>query len=287
MKNEIILYRPNELAEHIEVRLEDETVWLSLNQISQLFNRDKSVISRHLRNIFKTGELIYDSTVAKNATVQKEAGRVVKREIEFYNLDAILSVGYRVNSKQGTQFRIWASRILKEYLLRGYAINNRMNRIEDNIESLKVKVDEIDLQLKTNLPPNEGIFFNGQIFDAWVFLSELVKSANKSLILVDNYIDESVLNLFSKRKDNVEVIIHTANVTSALKTDLEKYNKQYPPIEIKVFTKSHDRFLIIDKKEVYHIGASLKDLGKKLFAFSKMEIEANVIMKFLTTHKTA
>jgi hypothetical protein len=284
MRNEIVLYRPNELAEHIEVRLEDETVWLSLNQIAQLFYRDKSVISRHLRNIFKSGELDYNSTVAKNATVQKEAGRTVKREIEFYNLDAILSVGYRVNSKQGTQFRIWATRVLKDYLLKGYTVNNRINRMEESIYSLTKRVDEIDFQVKTSLPPNEGIFFNGQIFDAWLFVSELVKSANKSLILVDNYVDESVLNLFLKRKNNVEVNIYTSNITAILKTDLEKHNKQYSPIEIKVFKNAHDRFLIIDQQHVYHIGASLKDLGKKLFAFSKMEIEANVIMKFLTTH---
>jgi len=276
MKNEIVLYRPNELAEHIEVRLDEDSVWLSQEQIVKLFQRDQSVISRHIRNVFKEGELDEKSNMQKMHIANSD------KPVAFYNLDVIISVGYRVKSIQGTQFRIWASRILKEYLLRGYAINNRMNRIEDNIESLKVKVDEIDLQLKTNLPPNEGIFFNGQIFDAWLFISELVKLANKSLILIDNYIDESVLNLFSKRKHNVEVIIYTANVTSALKTDLEKYNKQYPPIEIKVFTKSHDRFLIIDKKEVYHIGASLKDLGKKLFAFSKMEIEADLIMKTLT-----
>jgi hypothetical protein len=163
MSNEIILYRPNELAEHIEVRIDEETVWLSLNQIAQLFCRDKSVISRHLRNVFKDGELNFESTVAKNATVQIEAGREVKREIEYYNLDAILSVGYRVNSKQGTQFRIWANKILKDYLLKGYTINNRMNRLEDNFETLKNKVNEIGLQINSNLIPNQGVFFEGQV----------------------------------------------------------------------------------------------------------------------------
>lgn len=154
MTNEIILYRPNELDEHIEVRIDEETIWLTLNQIAQLFDRDKSVISRHLKNIFKDGELAYEATVAKNATVQIEAGREVKREIEYYNLDAILSVGYRVNSKQGTQFRIWASNILKDYLLKGYSINNRMNRLEDNFETLKNKMSEIDLQINSHLIPN-------------------------------------------------------------------------------------------------------------------------------------
>jgi prophage antirepressor-like protein len=281
MKNEIVLYRPNELAEHIEVRLEDETVWLSLNQIAQLFDRDKSVISRHLRNIFNSGELDYDSTVAKNATVQKEAQRSVIREIDFYNLDAILSVGYRVNSKQGTQFRIWATRVLKDYLLKGYAVNQRVDRIENEMYSMKKDIGEIKLQLNTNLHPKEGIFFNGQIFDAWVFVSELVKSAEKSLILIDNYIDESVLNIFLKRKENVDVKIYTANLTAALKTDIQKYNKQYPPIAIKVYKNAHDRFLIIDEKIVYHIGASLKDLGKKLFGFSKMEMDAEIFFRIL------
>ena len=274
MKNEIILYRPNELAEHIEVRLEDETVWLSLNQIAQLFDRDKSVISRHLRNVFKSGELVYDSTVAKNATVQIEAGREVKREIEFYNLDAILSVGYRVNSKQGTQFRIWATRVLKEYLLKGYAVNNRINRMEENIYSLTKRVDEIDFQIKTSLPPNEGIFFDGQVFDAHIFVSQLIKSAKESLILIDNYVDESVFMLLAKRTPGVEAVVFTSHNTKSLQHDLAKHNQQYPPIEMRNFTKAHDRFLIIDNAVVYHIGASLKDLGKKWFAFSKMSLDS-------------
>ena len=177
MSNEIILYRPNELAEHIEVRIDEETVWLSLNQIAQLFCRDKSVISRHLRNVFKDGELNFESTVAKNATVQIEAGREVKREIEYYNLDAILSVGYRVNSKQGTQFRIWANKILKDYLLKGYTINNRMNRLEDNFETLKNKVNEIGLQINSNLIPNQGVFFEGQ------FIKHATKGRSPKLVV--------------------------------------------------------------------------------------------------------
>ncbi len=283
MKNEIILYRPNELAEHIEVRLEDETVWLSLNQIAQLFDRDKSVISRHLRNVFKSGELVYDSTVAKNATVQIEAGREVKREIEFYNLDAILSVGYRVNSKQGTQFRIWATRVLKEYLLKGYAVNNRINRMEENIYSLTKRVDEIDFQIKTSLPPNEGIFFDGQVFDAHIFVSQLIKSAKESLILIDNYVDETVFMLLAKRTPGVEAVVFTSHNTKSLQHDLAKHNQQYPPIEMRNFTKAHDRFLIIDNAVVYHIGASLKDLGKKWFAFSKIDFDVHVLIENLNT----
>jgi hypothetical protein len=277
MKNEIVLYRPNELAEHIEVLIDEDTVWLSQVQIVRLFQRDQSVISRHIRNVFKEGELHEKSNMQKMHIANSD------KPVAFYNLDVIISVGYRVKSKQGTQFRIWATRLLKEYLLKGYAVNSRINRMEENIYSLTKKVDEIDFQIKTSLPPNEGIFFNGQIFDAWVFVSDLVKSAEKSLILIDNYVDESVLNLFLKRKDSVAVKIYTANVTAPLKTDLEKHNKQYSPIEIKVFKNAHDRFLIIDEKQVYHIGASLKDLGKKLFAFSKMEIGAEAIMGVLKT----
>ena len=199
MKDEIILYRPNELAEHIEVRVEEETVWLSLNQIAQLFDRDKSVISRHLRHIYKEEELAIVATVAKNATVQMEAGREVKREIEYYNLDAILSVGYRVNSKQGTQFRIWANKILKDYLLKGYSINNRMNRIEDNVQALSKKVNEIDLQISTHLIPNQGVFFDGQVFDAYELASKIIRSAKKSIVLIDNFLDENTLTHLSKK----------------------------------------------------------------------------------------
>jgi hypothetical protein len=276
MKNEIILYRPNEISEHIEVRIDEDSVWLSQEQIVKLFQRDQSVISRHIRNVFKEGELDEKSNMQKMHIPNSD------KPVAFYNLDVIISVGYRVKSKQGTQFRIWATRVLKEYLLKGYAINNRMNRIEDKVEAIAKRIDDIDFQIKTSLPPNEGIYFNGQIFGAWVFVSELVKSAKKSLILFDNYVDESVLNLFLKRNNGVEVTIYTANLTKTLQTDLDKHNLQYSPIEIKVYKKAHDRFLIIDEKHVYHIGASLKDLGKKLFGFSKMEIDAEVLMKILT-----
>jgi hypothetical protein len=271
MSNEIILYRPNEFTQHIEVRIDEETVWLSLNQIAQLFDRDKSVISRHLRNVFKDGELSFESTVAKNATVQMEAGREVKREIEYYNLDAILSVGYRVNSKQGTQFRIWANKILKDYLLKGYTINNRMNRLEDNFESLKNKVNEIGLQINSNLIPNQGVFFDGQVFDAYELASKIIRSAKKNIVLIDNYIDESTLTHLSKKTKAVKILLLTKTITQQLTLDVKKANEQYGHFEIKTFTKSHDRFLIIDNSEVYHLGASLKDLGKKWFAFSKLD----------------
>jgi hypothetical protein len=286
MKDEIILYRPNELAEHIEVKIEDETVWLSLNQIAQLFDRDKSVISRHFRNIFAEGELSQEATVAKNATVQIESGRKVKREIEYYNLDAILSVGYRVNSKQGTQFRIWANKILKEYLLKGYSINNRMNRLEDNLESLTNKVQEIGLQINSHLIPTQGVFFEGQVFDAYELASKIIRSAKKSVILIDNYVDESTLVHLSKKEKPVSVKIFTKNISKQFSLDVQKANEQYGNFGLIQFSQSHDRFLIIDGKEIYHLGASLKDLGKKWFAFSRLEAKSvegvlNAIMKLV------
>ncbi len=277
MKNEIVIYQSNELNQHIEVRVDEETVWLNKEQISSLFGRDRSVISRHINNIFKEGELQKEEVCAYFAHTTRHGaikGKTQIKNVEYYNLDVIISVGYRVKSKQGTQFRIWANKILKDYLLKGYALNQRMNRIEDNFHKLAKKVEGIDLQIQANLPPNQGVFYDGQVFDAYVFVADLIKSAKKSILLIDNYIDETVLQLFTKRNKNVEVKIYTKNITKILKQDLEKHNSQYPKIEIQKFSKAHDRFLIIDEKVIYHIGASLKDLGKKWFAFSKMEIEA-------------
>jgi len=274
MKNEIVLYQTGELAEHIEVRLDEDTVWLTLNQISQLFNRDKSVISRHLSNIYKEGELILEATVAKNATVQDESGRKVKRDIDYYNLDAIISVGYRVNSKQGTQFRIWATNVLRDYLLKGYAINQRMDRIEHNFDNLSKEVKQISLQLRTQELPTQGVFFDGQIFDAYAFMSGLIKKARKEIILIDNYIDESTITHLSKKEKQVKVKLYSKTISKQLTLDIKKANEQYGGFEIQSFTKSHDRFLILDENTVYHIGASLKDLGKKWFAFTKLEVDS-------------
>lgn len=273
-KNEIILYQAKDLTSRIEVRVENETVWLNRNQIASLFNRDVKTIGKHINNVFSEAELDREATVAKFAIVQIEGGREIGRQIEHYNLDVIISVGYRVKSKQGTQFRIWANKILKEYLLKGYAVNKRLDRIEDNVHALIGRVDEIDLQLNSSLPPKQGIFFDGQVFDAYVFVADLIKSAKKSIVLIDNYVDESVLQLLTKRNKNVSVKIYTKSISNILKQDLKKHNAQYPPVEIKELRNVHDRFLILDHKEMYHFGASLKDLGKKWFAFSKMEVGA-------------
>jgi len=274
MKNEIIIYQSEELAEHVEVRIEEETVWLNRQQISTLFGRDVKTIGKHINNVYTEKELDKYSTVAKFATVQNEGDRAVERQIEYYNLDVIISVGYRVKSKQGTQFRIWANKVLKDYLLKGYALNNRMNRIEDNVYKLTQKVGNIDLLLKTNLPLNQDVFFNGQIFDAYSFVSDLIRSADKSIILIDNYIDDTVLTHFTKRKDSVSLTLITKNISKQFILDVKKYKEQYPNVHLKEFKDTHDRFLIIDEKDVYHFGASLKDLGKKWFVFSKMDISS-------------
>ena len=273
---EIIIYQSNTLSHHIEVRMEDETVWLTQLQMVALFKSTKQNISLHINNIFKEEELQENSVVKYSLTTASDGK---KYKTKLFNLDVIISVGYRVKSKTGTQFRIWATNTLKTYLLKGYVIQDRIESIEKRLYEQDTK---INLLLKTNLPPNEGIFYEGQIFDAYQFVSEIIKSAQKSVILIDNYIDENVLMLLAKRNNKVKATIYTNKVDQQLKQDLEKHNMQYSPIAIEIFKKSHDRFLIIDNTLVYHIGASLKDLGKKWFAFSKMNLNAIEIISRLS-----
>ncbi|MBR3572869.1 MAG: virulence RhuM family protein [Bacteroidales bacterium] len=276
-QGEIIMYQPDESI-RLEVRMEEETVWLNLNQMSLLFGRDKSVISRHIRNVYIEGELLRESTVANFATVHDENGRRVSRNIEYYNLDVIISVGYRVKSIQGTRFRQWANSVLKEYLLRGYAINQRFERLERRVTEhdavLSEHSNKLEFFVRAALPPKEGVFSDGQIFDAYAFASELIKSARQRIVLIDNYIDESVLLMLAKRNEGVTAEIVTRQTNGTLALDIDRHNRQYPPITIRESPRYHDRFLIVDDI-VYHIGASLKDLGKKLFAFSKMELAAH------------
>jgi hypothetical protein len=273
-EGEIILYQ-SENSTQLEVRIENETVWLTQNQIAELFGTKRPAITKHLRNIFIEGELFENSV---SSILELTAADGKNYATKFYNLDAILSIGYRVNSKNATQFRIWANRILKEFLMNGHVVNQRFDRIEKKILEHDQK---FDLLIKTSLPPNEGIFYDGQIFDAWKFAADLVKSAQKSIILIDNYIDESVLNLLSKRNVGVKAFIYTSKISNQLRLDIDKFNAQYEPVVVKEFAKSHDRFLIIDNITIYHIGASLKDLAKKWFAFSKIEIDANELIKKL------
>ena len=268
-ENEIVLYQPNE-AIHLEVRIEEDTVWLNRNQMAILFGRDVKTIGKHVNNALRE-ELQGMATVAKFAIVQNEGGRSVVRMVEFYNLDMILSVGYRVKSSQGILFRQWANTILKEYLLKGYSINQRFERLEQRVSKTEEK---IDFFVRTALPPVEGIFFDGQIFDAYTFVSDLVRSAKSRIILFDNYVDDTVLTLLDKRADGVSAQIYTRSITQQLALDLQRHNAQYRPIAIDAFQNTHDRFLCIDDT-VYHIGASLKDLGKKWFAFSRMKLDTD------------
>lgn len=263
---EIIIYSPADTIK-IEVRLGLETVWLTQSQLGVLFDVDRTAIVRHIGNIYRTRELDEDSTCARIAQVQNEGGRMVERIQKYYNLDMILSVGYRVNSRNATSFRRWANSVLKEFLLRGYAINPRLEQLEQRVAKTEQK---IDFFVRTALPPVEGIFYDGQIFDAYEFASKLIKSAKKEIVLIDNYIDETVLTLLDKRTPSVKATIYTKQLSAQFQLDLNKHNAQYPFIDVHAFNKAHDRFLIIDDN-IYHIGASLKDLGKKWFAFSLMQ----------------
>ena len=271
-RGEIILYQPEE-AVRLEVRLEDETVWLTQAQMAELFQTSKQNVSLHTNNIFKEKELSPNSVVKDSLTTATDGK---KYRVKYYNLDVIISVGYRVKSIRGTQFRQWANKVLKDYLLKGYSVNRRLTELEHTVAEHSRK---IDFFVRTSLPPVEGVFYDGQIFDAYKFATDLIRSAGKSLLLMDNYIDESVLLMLSKRRSGVSATVYTQKITAQLQLDIERHNRQYPPVEIRIYNKCHDRFLIIDNTEVYHIGASLKDLGKKMFAFSKMNVPADTITK--------
>ena len=284
-QGEIILYQPDESV-RMEVRIEDETVWLTQAQIAELFETKRQAITKHLKNIFQSGEL-NENSVCSILELTASDGKSYKTKT--YNLDAIISVGYRVNSKNATLFRRWASQVLKDYLLKGHVINQRISNLEQRVDAKFLSYDmqltrfneKVDFFVRTSLPPVEGIFFDGQIFDAYAFATNLIKSAKNSLILIDNYIDESTLLMLSKRTTGVDATIYTQRITPQLQLDLTRHNNQYPPINIRTYRQAHDRFLIIDQSDVYHIGASLKDLGKKLFAFSKMDIPASILTKLL------
>ena len=270
---EIILYQPDDDV-RLEVRLNDETVWLTQAQMAELFGTGRQAITKHLKNIYEIGELERTSTSSILELLQPEGGRMVMRKREYYNLDVIISVGYRVNTKRGIQFRQWASRVLKEYLLKGYSVNNRIERLEQRVAKTEEK---IDFFVRTSLPPVEGIFFDGQIFDAYTFVSDLIRSAKKNIVLFDNYVDDTVLTMLDKRKAKVSATIYTQKVKQQLSLDLAKHNAQYQPIDVKQYDKVHDRYLCIDNT-VYHIGASLKDLGKRWFSFNKMEMTAKELL---------
>ena len=286
--NEIILYQPDSTVK-LEVRLENETVWLTQQQIADLFGTKRPAITKHLANIYKSGELEENSTCSILEHMGNDGTQ--RYTTKYYNLDAILSVGYRVNSRNATLFRQWANKVLKEYLLRGYSINQRLmhmeNRIDHRLSEHDIQIKELsnrmDFFVRTSLPPKEGIIYDGQIFDAYTLMCDLIRSARNRIIIVDNYIDDSVFRQLDKRATGVSATIYTPSISRTLRQDLERHNAQYAPIEVKTFRRAHDRFLVIDDT-VYHVGASFKDLGKKLTAFSKMEImTADEFITYLKT----
>ena len=272
-KGEIVMYQLNDVVE-LDVRLEDETVWLTQAQMSELFSVKENTITYHIKEIYKTEELEKDGTARKIRVVRKEGNRSVNRTLDFYNLDMIISVGYKVNSKRGVKFRQWATKVLKEYLLRGYSINKSFQEVHAELgsqkERIKVLEEKVDFFVRSSLPPVEGIFYNGQIFDAYAHIVSLIKQAKRSIILVDNYINLDTLTMLSNRDQNVSATIYTRQLNQQQQLDVQRHNQQYPPVTINNCQHNHDRFLIVDDV-VYIFGASLKDAGKKLFAYIRMQ----------------
>ena len=289
-KNEIVVYQPNETL-RLEVLVENETVWLTQSQLCELFGVVKSNVSYHLKNIFSTGELNRSATVQEIRTVQNEGGRQVVRMVDVYNLDAIISLGFRINSKRGIEFRQWATAVIKSHMLQGVTVNQRMIAMEDRIDRRLSKHDadiielrkDVDFFISSSLPPKEKVFVEGKMLDAQVELTRIVKTAKRRIVLIDNYIDERTLMLLGNRRAKVSCTVYTLRPNSPkLVPALANYAKEYPalPITVKGYKKSHDRFLIVDNT-VWHIGASLKDAGSALFAMMKMELDPAVILSLL------
>ena len=284
LQNNIVIYNPSDDI-NLEVRVAEDTVWLTQAQMARLFSVKENTITYHIKEIYKIKELQQNATTRKIRVVRNEGQRIVNRQIDFYNLDMILSIGYRVNTVSGIQFRHWATSVLKEFMFKGYVANQRLVAFEQNIENRLVSHEQqiqsisqrIDEMVQTAMPPKYGLFFNGQVFDAYVFVVDLIKSATNSIRLADNYVDESVLQMLSKRSESVDATIFTERTTPQLQLDLRKHNAQYPPVHIKRIEKIHDRFLLIDDERLYHFGASFKDLGKKLFVVTLIEEPALVV----------
>ena len=288
-ENQIVVYHPNETV-RLDVRLENRTVWLSQKQMAELFGCSSENIIVHLKKIYREEELSEVATAKENLVVQTEGNRTVSRRIKFYNLDAIISVGFRVNTKLGIQFRQWANGVIQSYLLKGYAINERLSMLEDRIDRRMAKTEQdvvelkekVDFFVQTQTPPLQGVFYNGQLWDARVFVERLIASAKRSLLLIDNWATVDTLDLFAKKRTGVKVTIFTSEHydekgvphRKISPADIKTFNKQYPKLAIRYNETFHDRFLIIDDKEIYLVGASLKDLGAKCFAFTQLDSNA-------------
>ena len=263
----VVIYQSADNAVRLNVQLAEETVWLTQQQMTVLFDSTVPNISMHIRNIFKEEELVKEATVKNFLIVQNEGGRAVTRQVQCYNLDVIISVGYRVKSKRGTQFRQWATKVLNQYIRQGYAVSNRFEKLEQRMTNVE---NQIESFVHAALPPKEGIFADGQIYDAYEFIERLIKSAKESILLIDNYVDESVLTMLSGKNKGVQVDIYTKELSNALLLAQDKFNSQYGNLSLHQTNRVHDRFMIIDNQTIYLIGASLKDAGKRLFAFTKM-----------------
>ncbi len=285
-KNEIVVYQPNETI-RLDVRLENETVWLTQSQMATLFGCSTDNIGLHLKNVYAVGELSRETTTEDFSVVRMEGARQVRRNVTCYNLDAIISVGYRVNSILGVKFRQWATTVLKDYLLRGYAVNQRLNQLEDKIDrrlashdrDIAALKDKVDFFVQTQTPPLQGVFYDGQLWDARALVLKLIAGAKRSLILIDNWATPEVLDLFAKKREGVKVTIFTSEQFDRKHTprhkisdaDIKTFNGQYPKLAVRYNESFHDRFLIVDDRELYLVGASLKDLGRKCFAFTKLD----------------
>ena len=274
MENEIIIYQPDETIK-LDVRFENETVWLTQAQMAELYQKDRTVITRHINNIFADGELDEKSNVQNLHFPNSD------KPVKLYNLDVIISVGYRVKSQRGVQFRKWATGILKDYLLRGYAVNPHIryieqridNKLQEHTEQIHKLQNKVDFFIRTSLPPKEGIFCAGQIYDAFELVTRLIKAAKKSILLIDNYVDDSVLTMMSGKESGVQVDIYTKDLPETLTLAAAKFNGQYGGLTLHQTNSVHDRFLILDDETIFLIGASLKDAGKRLFAFTEMSSE--------------
>ena len=278
-ENQIVVYRPNDTI-RLDVRLEDETVWLTQSQMTDLFQRDRTVITRHINNVFEEGELDEKSNVHFLHIASSD------KPVKVYSLNVIISVGYRVKSLRGTQFRIWATQVLRQYLLQGYAVNQALCRLEDKMDRRLAKHDsdiaelkeKVDFFVQTQTPPLQGVFYDGQLWDARALVLKLVSGAKKSLVLIDNWATVETLDLFAKKRKGVNVTVITSEHIkkgvahhTISDSDVATFNAQYPKLTVRYNETFHDRFLIVDDKELYLIGASLKDLGKKCFAFTKLD----------------
>ncbi len=272
VKNEIVVYQPDETT-RLDVRLAEDTVWLTQSQMTDLFQRDRTVVTRHINNVFGEGELDEKSNVHFLHIPFSD------KPVKAYSLNVVISVGYRVKSLRGTQFRIWATNVLREYLLRGYAFNQRLNQLEDKMDRRLAKHDreivelkeKVDFFVQTSLPPMQGVFYDGQVFDAKVFAAKHILSAKKSILLIDSWVDVVTLELLAKKAKGVMVeIVASQKGNNISPSDIATFNRQYGGLSVRTSGNFHDRFLIIDDTDLYLIGASLKDLGWKCFAFTKL-----------------